>query len=85
MMSDEQNRTRILMESVPGGWDRAPISLAYEIRAFLQSVKDVDSSIDSGTDGASGDLWVTVQGVEYFINIRKSNSQIAKEMLENKG
>jgi hypothetical protein len=78
-MSDENNRTRQVMDLLPADWDKRPILLAYEIRDFLETVKDTDTNIDSGTDGVSGDLWVKVQGIEYYINIRKSNSQLVKE------
>jgi hypothetical protein len=73
------DRARVMMDTLPPDWDMAPILLAHEIRTFLQSIKDQDTQIDSGTDGASGDLWVTIQGVEWFISIRRSNNQLAKE------
>lgn len=75
----KQERERIVLDSMPPGWDRRLISLAYEIRGFLDSVKDAGTFIDSGTDGNSGDLWVTIQGVEYFVTIRKSNRQLTRE------
>jgi hypothetical protein len=73
---------RIMMDSMPEDWDKRPVLLALEIRNLISSMKDEGTAIDSGTDGASGDLWVTVQGVEYYINIRKLNNQIAKEEKE---
>lgn len=78
-MDDKSGQIRQMVDMIPAGWDKAPVALAHEIRGFLESVKDEGSSIDSGTDGVSGDLWVTVQGIEYFINIKKSNGQLAKE------
>ncbi|MCK1281495.1 hypothetical protein IVB46_40385 [Bradyrhizobium sp. 61] len=75
----EQERMRKVMDMIPEGWDKKPISLAYEIRDFLENVKDAGTSIDSGTDGSCGDLWVTIQGTEYFITMRKSNKQLAQE------
>jgi len=51
--------------------DMRLLSLAKEIAAFLEAVKDEGSPIDSGTDGTSADLSVFVQGVEYWINIKK--------------
>ena len=80
-MTDEERRKRVaqMMETLPEGWDRAPLSLAEEIAGFLANVKDEGTHIDSGTDGQSGDLWVTVQGVEYWVNVRKSNNQLVKE------
>ena len=45
----------------------------------MTSVKDEGTAIDSGSGDGCADLWVTVQGVEYFISIRKSNNQLARE------
>lgn len=78
---DEQRKERVkqMMETLPPEWDKRPIILAEEISAFLENIKDEGTGIDSGTDGQSGDLWVKIQGVEYWINIRKSNNQLIKE------
>jgi hypothetical protein len=46
------------------------LSLSKELSDFLQTVKDEGTHIDSGTDFRSRDLWVTVGGVEWRINIR---------------
>jgi hypothetical protein len=75
----EQERMRRVMDLIPADWDRKPVSLIYEIRGFLENVKDQGTSMDSGTDGTCGDLWVTIQGIEYFITVKKSNAQLAKE------
>lgn len=81
-MSDEKNeRIRLVNNAMPIDWDRRPIALAHEIMGFLDSVKDTGTNIDSDTDGTSADLWVTVQGVEYFITIKKSKLQLSKELL----
>lgn len=79
MSEAESGRMRMTMDLLPSGWDRRPLSLAYEIRGFLENIKDEGTSIDSGTDGSNGDLWVKIQGIEYFITLRKSNAQLAKE------
>lgn len=78
-MTDRQERTKWLHDVLPPDWDQKPLSLAHEIRGFLDNVKDAGTEIDSGTDGVSGDLWVTVQGIEYFVTIKKSNNQLVKE------
>ena len=75
----EQERIRKVMDMIPSDWDRKPISLVYEIRDFLEGVKDQGTSMDSGTDGTCGDLWVTIQGVEYLITVKKSNAQLVRE------
>jgi hypothetical protein len=46
------------------------MSLSSELERFLQTVKDEGTHIDAGTDFRSRDLWVTVGGVEWRINIR---------------
>jgi len=76
-MSDDRIRT--LHDMIPADWDQKPLALAHEIGAFLTSVKDEGTNIDRGTSDGSADLWVTVQGVEYYVNIKKSNAQLAKE------
>jgi hypothetical protein len=78
-VSDDSEQVKRVMARLPPEWDAAPYSFAEEIAGFLRSVKDEGTSIDSGTDGASGDLWVTVQGVEYLIVVRKSHAQSLKE------
>jgi hypothetical protein len=49
----------------------AEYSLALEIREFLQSIKDEGTAIDSGGGLGSADLWVKIQGDEYYISISK--------------
>lgn len=78
-MTDREKATQWLHDIIPADWDRKPLSLAHEIRMFLDNVKDQGTEIDSGTDGTCGDLWVTIQGIEYLITVKKSNNQLAKE------
>jgi hypothetical protein len=57
-------------------WDRGALSVAGEIRAFLLSnVADAGTGVDSGCGNGNADLWVTVDGVEYYIHIRLSNAE----------
>jgi hypothetical protein len=51
------------------------MSLSKELENFLQSVKDEGTGIDAGTHFRSRDLWVTVGGVEWRINIRRNKEQ----------
>lgn len=60
-------------------WEMRPRALMSELRRFLASVKDEGTSIDSGGGDGTGDLWVTVGGVEYFISARLSNKELAKK------
>ena len=79
MNQQRQDRIKQMLDSLPPEWDKRPILLAEEVCNFLETVKDEGTQIDTGTDGQSGDLWLFVQGVEYWINIRKSNNQLVKE------
>jgi hypothetical protein len=56
------------------------MSLSHKLQAFLQSIKDEGTGIDSGTDFRSRDLWVTVDGVEWRINIRRNREQANAEV-----
>lgn len=77
----EEERQKIMMECVPANWDNKPLVLASEIRQFLKTIADEGTGIDSGGCDGCADLWVKVGGVEYYVTIRKSNNQLAKEGL----
>lgn len=79
MGEGSDKRHALVASMLPAGWDQKPFGLAGEIRTFLGSVKDEGTEIDSGSGDGTADLWVTVQGVEYFISIRKSNNQLVRE------
>lgn len=76
--ASDKRHTQVV-EILPVEWDQRPMSLAGEVRKFLASIKDAGTSIDSGGGDGSADLWVTVDGVEYFISMRRSNRQLARE------
>lgn len=76
-MADEPIKR--MLQMIPREWDKAPVSIALEIRGFLEAVKDADTHIDTGTNGETGDLWITIQGVEYLISVRKSARQLKLE------
>ena len=78
-MTDRQKATQGPHDVIHPDGDRKPLSVTDELRGLLDSVKDHGTEISSGTDGVSGDLWITIQGIEYFISIRKSNFQLSKE------
>jgi len=81
-MSKESEKRVTMVENLAAGlgWDRGALSLAHEIRAMLlPTVADANTHIDSGGGDGNADLWVTVQGVEYYINIRHSNAQLFKD------
>lgn len=68
-----------VMDVAPAEWDRSAGGLAAELARLLGSVKDAGTNIDTAMGDGIGDFWVTVGSVEYFISIRRSNQQIAKE------
>lgn len=81
-MSDDKasdRRHSKVADLLPEDWDREPFSLMTELRDLLSTVKDVGTSIDSGSGDGYADLWVTVGGVEYYITARRSNNQLTKE------
>ena len=53
--------------------DDEPIQRTRELPAI--GLKDEGTGIDAGTDFRSRDLWVTVGGVEWRINIRRNKEQ----------
>jgi hypothetical protein len=53
--------------------------VAHLIRAAIQPLVDKGSSMDSGGGADNADLWFTVGGVEYYANIRRSNTQRARD------
>ena len=71
--SDKEERVRVLMSLVPEDWDSAPLTLAHEISRLLGSLKDEGTAIDSGGGDGRANLWVTVDGVEYYLTICRSN------------
>jgi len=58
---------------------RDAASVAHEIMTFLEGVKDQGTEIDTGSGMDESDLWVKIGGIEWFITIKKSNAQKAKE------
>jgi hypothetical protein len=49
--------------------DLLALSLRNELIQMLQSIKDEGSEIDTGGGGGSEDMWVTVGGVEFVIQV----------------
>jgi len=58
------------------------IGLRDEIREALKTICDHGTGIDTGGGMEGADLWVHVQGIEYYIQIRKSTAQILKDRAE---
>ncbi len=85
-------RERVVMDIGLAHWDGAPYSLALEIIRLLGGMTDDGTGIDSGEgrlwpkgaptaiEGqAEANLWATIDGVEFYITIRKSNNQLLKD------
>ena len=54
-------------------------TIASEIMKFLETIKDADTEIDTGSGMEESDLWVKIGGIEWYITIKKSNAQKKKE------
>lgn len=80
MSDDAERREHIAYDLAAGqGWDNRPFLLMQELRAYLHAIQDHGTHIDIGGSDRTGDLWVTVDGVEYLVTVRLSNNQIAKD------
>ena len=70
MSDSSDNRHRIMHELVPPEWDKSALGLAHEIRAFLKSIIDAGTDIDSGGGDGIADLWPIIEGREFHIQIK---------------
>lgn len=78
MSSESDKRHATVADLLPIDWDRKPFILASEIRGFLDDIKDEGTNIDSGSGDGCADLWVTVDGVEHYISIKRSLKMVEK-------
>ncbi len=76
----DEDRTRVAndMAFSMSDWEHMPRSFMLELRDMLEAKKDDGTHIDTGGGDGTGDLWVTVGGIEYFVSVRLSNAQLAK-------
>ncbi len=72
---DEERKERIkaMMAMIPPHWDNRARLLSHEIMDYLESIKDDGSARDSGGGDGTADVWVTVGGTEFIINIKPAN------------
>lgn len=49
------------------------------LRKFLEKEADSGHGVDAGYGMGRTDYWVTIDGIEYFIEVKKSNAQLKKE------
>lgn len=61
------------------GWKAEHFDVASIIRALLKNVADEGYGVDSGGGPDAADLWFRLGGVEYYLNVRRSNNQLAKD------
>ncbi len=79
-MDNEEARKRMMMQLVPDDWDKTPLVVAHELAALIkQGMADQGTAVDSGGCNGSADLWFKVNGVEFYLTIRRSNNQLIKE------
>ncbi len=69
-MEDDQKRAAAMFDIAPAGWDKSALSIVHEIREMIRPITDRGSSMDTGGGDGSGDLWFTVSGVEYIMEVR---------------
>lgn len=58
------------VHSLAPEWDVRPISLADELRKFLEPMVDAGTFIDTGSRNGFADLHPVIGGVEYHIQIK---------------
>lgn len=78
-MSGSDKRHSIVARMLPEEWDRRPFSVATELRTLLATIKDEGTTIDSSSGDGHADLWVTVDGIEYYITVQRSNLQLKRQ------
>lgn len=92
MSDNEYEEERRVLDVGARQWDGTPYTVALEIKRLLAAIVDVGTFIDSGhgllwprhapapIEGhAEADLWPNIGGVEFYIMVRKSNSQLLRE------
>ena len=74
-----EKRHKKILHIAPREWDMRPMGLVGELKALLDAIKDAGTEIDTGTGNGNADLWVMVDGIEFYINVRRSNRQLKLE------
>ena len=76
-----EDHIRIVHDITPADWDKAPLTLAGELRELMATLKDEDTSIDCGTGNGEADLFVIVGGIEYRVTVQRSHYQKKQDKL----
>jgi hypothetical protein len=77
--SNSDNSSRLTNLFIEAGFDTDNLSTVNLIRAALRQVVDKGTSMDTGGGADSADMWLTIGGTEYYLNLRKSNAQLQRE------
>lgn len=77
-MDEKQRVQEVRSLAQFAGWDTAHFDVSNVIRALLKSIIDQGTAIDSGGGPESSDLWFTIGGVEYYLNVRRSNKEASE-------
>lgn len=75
MSEQDRENERWIMDVAQGsGIDTKPLTLALEIRKFLETIKDHGTSIDYGVGFGESDLHVKINGEEWHIAVKRSKN-----------
>lgn len=78
-----EERRKLFAQFLAGHPDLAPrgaVEIGYLLHDFLETaVVDAGTSVDTGAGFGSFDLWAQVGGEEFYINVKKSGNQLAKD------
>jgi hypothetical protein len=79
-MSADDERRRIARGVAPAHWDLTPATFRDELRQVLRAtLADEGTGMDTGGGDGQADLWVTCGGVEFFITVKRSGAQLARD------
>jgi hypothetical protein len=62
-----------IVDLAPSDWDTRPLRFVARLKDLLAGI--ADGEIDTGGGDGSADLWVSVDGIEFYINVRPSKTQ----------
>jgi hypothetical protein len=80
-VTDDEKRKIVAQQIAASlGWDSRPVALRDRLVELLEAqVADPGTEIDTGQGASSADLWVKVDGVEYFVTVQVSLAQRQRE------
>lgn len=69
---EKPDSSKVVHNLIPSEWDRGPYNVANELKYLLCPIADAGTSIDTGTSDGLADLWVTVDGEEYHLTVKRA-------------